>query len=200
MKLIILDRDGVINEDAGDYITSVDEWQPIPGSIEAIARLSRAGFTPVVATNQSGLARGLFDLDDLEAMHAKMAGLVEDNGGKLEAVFYCPHHPDEGCKCRKPKTGMLDAIEAEFNTSLQEVPFVGDKLKDMLAGSAKGCQLYLVRSGRGRITEASLISEGEMPGLSPTQVTIYDDLEQVVDALLSDALLSDALLSTEGQD
>jgi len=185
MKLIVLDRDGVINEDAGDYITSAEQWQPIPGSIEAIARLSRAGYSVVVATNQSGLARGLFDLDDLEAMHAKMTGLVEEHGGKLEAVFYCPHHPDEGCKCRKPKTGMLDAIEAEFNTSLQGVPFVGDKLKDLLAGSAKDCAPYLVRSGRGKITEASLQSEGDMPGLSPRQVTVFDDLAAVAEALLS---------------
>lgn len=185
MKLIVLDRDGVINEDAGDYITSAEQWQPIPGSIEAIARLSRAGYSVVVATNQSGLARGLFDLDDLEAMHSKMTALVEENGGKLEAVFYCPHHPNEGCKCRKPKTGMLDAIEAEFNTSLQAVPFVGDKLKDLLAGTAKGCQPCLVRTGRGQITEASLLSEGEMPGLSPKQVRIFDDLAAVAEDLLA---------------
>lgn len=183
MKLIILDRDGVINEDAGGYITSAEEWQPIPGSIEAIARLSRAGFTLVVATNQSGLARGLFDLDDLEAMHAKLTGLVEEHGGKLEAIFYCPHHPDDGCKCRKPKTGMLDAIEAEFNTSVQDVCLVGDRLKDLQAGLAKGCRLCLVRTGRGQMTEGVLSSE-----LSPEEcarITVFDDLKAVADHELS---------------
>lgn len=189
MKLIILDRDGVINEDAGSYIKSVEEWQPIPGSIEAIARLSRAGYTSVVATNQSGLARGLFDLDDLEAMHAKLTGLVEENGGKLEAVFYCPHHPDDECKCRKPKTGMLDAIEAEFNLSLQDVVFVGDSLKDLQAAAIKSCTPCLVRTGRGRETEARLIAgvaaEGDCPALSLEQVVIFDDLSEAVDTILA---------------
>uniref|UniRef100_UPI003139822F D-glycero-beta-D-manno-heptose 1,7-bisphosphate 7-phosphatase n=1 Tax=Marinimicrobium sp. C2-29 TaxID=3139825 RepID=UPI003139822F len=189
MKLIILDRDGVINEDAGDYIKSADEWQPIAGSIEAIARLNQAGYTCVVATNQSGLARGLFDLDDLEAMHAKLTGLVEAQGGKLEAVFYCPHHPDDDCKCRKPKTGMLDAIEAEFNLSLQDVVFVGDSLKDLQAGAAKGCTPCLVRTGRGRETEARLAegvaAEGASPALSLEQVVIFADLADAVDTILA---------------
>ena len=184
MKLIILDRDGVINEDAGDYIKSAEEWQPIPGSIEAIARLSRAGFTPVVATNQSGLARGLFNLDDLEAMHAKLTSLVEENGGKLEAIFYCPHHPDEDCKCRKPKTGMLDAIEAVFNTSVQSAWFVGDTSKDLQAALTKGCQPCLVRTGRGRETEAELASFLDAAELE--QVRIFDHLEAAVTALLSE--------------
>lgn len=184
MKLIILDRDGVINEDAGDYIKSVEEWQPIPGSIEAIARLSRAGFTPVVATNQSGLARGLFDLDDLEAMHAKLTALVEESGGKLEAIFYCPHHPNEDCKCRKPKTGMLDAIEAVFNTSVQSAWFVGDTSKDLQAALTKGCQPCLVRTGHGRETEAELASF--LDATEREQVRIFDDLEAAVAALLSE--------------
>ena len=108
MKLIILDRDGVINQDSDAYVKSVDEWIPIAGSIDAIARLSRAGFTLVVATNQSGLARGLFDLDDLEAMHTKLNDLVIGAGGELSGIFYCPHGPDDGCHCRKPAAGLLD--------------------------------------------------------------------------------------------
>ncbi len=184
MKLIILDRDGVINEDAGDYIKSAEEWQPIPGSIEAIARLSRAGFTPVVATNQSGLARGLFDLDDLEAMHAKLTTLVEENGGKLEAIFYCPHHPDDDCKCRMPRTGMLDAIEAEFNTSVQSTWFVGDTLQDLQAGLTKGCRPCLVRTGRGQETEVQLAELLDPVDLE--QVRIFDHLDAAVTALLSE--------------
>ncbi|MGD8176266.1 D-glycero-beta-D-manno-heptose 1,7-bisphosphate 7-phosphatase [Marinimicrobium sp. ARAG 43.8] len=189
MKLIILDRDGVINEDAGDYIRSADECQPIPGSIEAIARLSRAGFTPVVATNQSGLARGLFDLDDLEAMHAKLSALVEEHGGKLEAIFYCPHHPDDDCKCRKPRTGMLDAMEAEFNTSVQGTWFIGDNLKDLQAALAKGCRPCLVRTGRGATTEATLADHFDEHTLA--DLLRFDDLASAADALLSNADASD---------
>lgn len=184
MQLIILDRDGVINRDRGDFIRSAADCEPIPGSIEAVARLSRAGFTPVVATNQSGLARGEFDLDDLEAIHDKLSGLVEEQGGKLEAVFYCPHHPEDGCKCRKPATGMLDAIEAEFNTSVSDVWFVGDQLRDLQAGLARDCQPVLVRTGRGRATEAHLAES-----LSATErhrVKVFDDLAATVEALLTE--------------
>ena len=114
MKLIILDRDGVINEDSDAYIKSVNEWQPIPGSIEAIARLSAAGYSVVVATNQSGLGRGLFDLDDLEAIHNNMCEQVEAAGGHISGIYYCPHLPTEGCECRKPAPGLLDAIAKDF--------------------------------------------------------------------------------------
>lgn len=182
MALIILDRDGVINQQRSDYIKSAEEWQPIPGSIEAIARLSRAGYTPVVATNQSGLARGLFDLDDLEAMHAKMTHLVEAEGGRLEAIFYCPHHPDDGCKCRKPKTGLLEAIEAEFNTSVAGAAFVGDSLRDLQAALAKACQPWLVLTGLGQSTQTQL---AEAPQEHFAQVRVAPDLASVVDQLLT---------------
>lgn len=188
INLIILDRDGVINQDTGGYIKSADECVPIPGSVEAIGRLCRAGYTPVVATNQSGLGRGLFDLDDLEAMHAKLTQLVEAEGGALGGIFYCPHRPDDDCKCRKPRTGILDAIEAEFNTSVQGAPFVGDSLRDLLAGQSKGCHPCLVRTGNGAGTEAQLVAgvaaEGEHPALSREQVAIFDNLAAVVDYLL----------------
>lgn len=183
MKLILLDRDGVINEDTGDYVRSVDDCRPLPGSIEAVARLSRAGYTPVVATNQSGLARGEFDLDQLEAIHAKLSGLVEEAGGRLEAVFYCPHHPEDGCKCRKPAPGMLDAIEAEFNTSVRDVWFVGDQLRDLQAALAKDCRPCLVRTGRGPDTEAELGQALTETEREPIQV--FDDLATVAEALLA---------------
>lgn len=190
MKLIILGRDGVINEAAGDYLKTAEEWQPIPGSIEAIARLSRAGYTPVVATNQSGLSRGVFDLDDLEAMHAKLTALVEENGGKLEAIFYCPHHPDDDCKCRKPRIGMLDAIEAEFNSSVESAWFVGDTPNDLQAALTKGCRPCLVRTGRGRDTETQLTELLDANDLE--QVRIFDDLDAAVTTLLSEDRAAEA--------
>lgn len=186
MELVILDRDGVINQKRSDYIKSADQWQPIPGSIEAIARLSHAGYTPVVATNQSGLARGLFDLDDLEAMHAKMTRLVEAEGGKLEAIFYCPHHPDDNCKCRKPKTGLLDAIEAEFNTSVAGAPFIGDSLRDLEAALAKACQPWLVLTGLGQSTRAELTQRRQESGDQRfDQVRVVPDLAGAVEQLQS---------------
>ena len=172
-KLVILDRDGVINEDSDAFVKSVNEWVPIPGSIEAIAELSRAGFTVVVATNQSGLSRGLFDLDDLEAMHAKLAQLVEEHGGSMAAVFYCPHGPDDQCNCRKPKPGLIDAIEAEFDTSAEGVPLVGDSLRDLEAGLTKGCLPILVRTGKGELTEQKL-KQAPVEGL--VDVKVFDSL------------------------
>lgn len=171
LKLVILDRDGVINQDSDAFVKSAEEWIPIPGSIEAIAELSQQGFTVVVATNQSGLARGLFDLDDLEAMHAKLAQLVEAQGGSVAAIFYCPHGPEDGCNCRKPKAGLIDAIEAEFDTSAQGVALVGDSLRDLEAGISKGCQPVLVRTGKGGKTEALL---ADHPALQATPV--FDSL------------------------
>lgn len=186
MALVILDRDGVINQKRSDYVKSAEEWQPIPGSIEAIARLSRAGYTPVVATNQSGLARGLFDLDDLEAMHAKMIRLVEAEGGRLEAIFYCPHHPDDGCKCRKPKTGLLDAIEAEFNTSVAGTAFIGDSLRDLEAALSKACQPWLVLTGLGRDTQTQLTQLQQETGDHHfDQVRVVPDLANAAEQLLS---------------
>lgn len=183
MSLVILDRDGVINEDTGDFIKSAEECRPIPGSIEAIARLCQAGFTPVVATNQSGLGRGLFDLDDLEAIHAKLTQLVEAEGGSLGGIFYCPHHPDDDCKCRKPKTGILEAIEAEFNTSVQGLPFIGDNLRDLQAAEAKRCQPILVRTGNGEAT-LKLLIEGEA-NLFAQEVPNFDNLAMAADYLIS---------------
>jgi D-glycero-D-manno-heptose 1,7-bisphosphate phosphatase len=182
-KLIILDRDGVINEDSDAYVKSVDEWIPIPGSIEAIARLSKAGYSIVVATNQSGIGRGLFDLDDLEAMHARLSDLVLDAGGELAGIFYCPHKPEDNCNCRKPASGLFDAIAKEFGfESLAGFPMVGDSLRDLQAGLHHHCTPILVRTGKGKKTEP-LLKEQEDQALK--NALIFDDLSLVVDDLLA---------------
>ena len=187
MKLIILDRDGVINQDRDDYVKSVDECVPIEGSIEAIARLHQAGFTIVVATNQSGLARGKFDLDDLEAMHEKITKLVEDAGGEIGAIFYCPHAPEDNCKCRKPKPGLVDAIEAEFNISAEGFYFVGDSLRDLQAGAQKGCLLGLVKTGNGLKTLSQLENpelQTDSPILDIRDVFVFENLQHFADVIL----------------
>ncbi len=178
MTLIILDRDGVINQDSDDYIKSVDEWVPIAGSIEAIAALSKAGYTVVVATNQSGISRGYFDEFELAAMHQKMCSLVEEEGGEISGVFFCPHNPDDDCECRKPKTGLLKQIECEFGTSVENLPFVGDSAKDLLCAKLAGCIPVLVRTGKGDTTLAES-SESELDG-----VLVYRNLKEYVDSLL----------------
>ena len=179
MKLIVLDRDGVINLDSDDYIKSVDEWQPIPGSIEAIARLSLNDYRVVVATNQSGIARGYFDLDTLNEMHAKLHQLVSVAGGCIDAIFFCPHGPDDGCDCRKPKPGMLLDISERLRTDLEGVPVVGDSLRDLQAAEAVKARPVLVRTGKG---ERTLDKLG-----SPAGYEVYDDLADFVDALLLEA-------------
>ncbi len=176
--LVILDRDGVINEDSDDYIKSLDEWRPIPGSIEAIAKLSQAGYRVVVVTNQSGLARGYFDEISLANMHSYMCSLVESAGGIIDAVFYCPHGPDDGCECRKPLPGMLNQIEDEFNLSVQNAYFVGDSEKDIDAGLSKKCRPILVRTGKGASTEQQLEIEKKK------HIEIVNDLKDAASYIL----------------
>jgi D-glycero-D-manno-heptose 1,7-bisphosphate phosphatase len=188
MKLIILDRDGVINHDRADYVKSANECVPIEGSIEAIVRLNKAGFTVVIATNQAGLAKGKFELEDLEAMHEKITALVEEQGGELGGIFYCPHHPDDNCKCRKPMPGMLDAIEAEFNTSVESSYFVGDSLRDLQAAVRKACVPILVKTGNGVRTLAQLAVPGlqtDSPIIDAEQVQVFDNLATAVDFILA---------------
>ncbi|SDK43167.1 D-glycero-beta-D-manno-heptose 1,7-bisphosphate 7-phosphatase [Microbulbifer yueqingensis] len=175
MTIIVLDRDGVVNREVEGGCRSADDWTPLPGSIEAMAELSQAGYQLAIATNQPGLARGWFDLDDLEAMHAKMRALVEDAGGEVAGIFYCPHDAVDNCRCRKPATGLLDVIEAEFDTSLHDCYFVGDRLRDLQAAVAKGCKPVLVRTGRGEETVLELISN---PDASLSQTAVFDDLGQ----------------------
>lgn len=178
-KLVILDRDGVINRDSDDYIKSVDEFELLAGSAEAIALLHQHGFAVVVATNQSGLARGLFQLDDLEAMHAKLTQAVADAGGELSGIFYCPHGPDDQCNCRKPLPGLIDAIEAELGCSAQGWPLIGDSLRDLEAGLCRGCEPILVRTGKGERTLAKL---SHTPTLNPL---VFDDLAQAAQHIIS---------------
>jgi len=179
MKLVILDRDGVINEDSDDYIKSPDEWVPIPGSLEAVARLTRAGYRVVVATNQSGVARGLFTLETLQRIHDKLHRAAAAAGGDIAAIFFCPHGPDDGCECRKPRPGLLRDIAAYYGIDLDGVPVVGDSLRDIQAAQAMGAKPILVRTGKGEET----VKRGE--GLA--EVGIYADLAAAVDSLLSDA-------------
>ncbi|MGH8306973.1 MAG: D-glycero-beta-D-manno-heptose 1,7-bisphosphate 7-phosphatase [Gammaproteobacteria bacterium] len=156
MRLVILDRDGVINYESDAYIKSPDEWLPIPGSLDAIARLNHGGYTVVVATNQAGVGRGLFDLAMLEAIHRKMTVAIEAAGGRLGGIFVCPHHPDDQCDCRKPKTGLFKQIAERFQISLHSVPVIGDSLKDIEAAEAVGARPILVRTGYGEKTWESL--------------------------------------------
>jgi D-glycero-D-manno-heptose 1,7-bisphosphate phosphatase len=179
MKLIIIDRDGVINEDSDAYIKSPEEWIPIPGSIEAIARLNRAGYTVAVATNQSGLSRGYFDLNTLSAMHRKMESLLTEQGGHVDAVFYCPHGPKDGCDCRKPKPGLLNDIGERFQIKLDNVFFVGDTIGDIRAALAANAKPVLVKTGKGDKTENLLQENGF------SDVPVYKNLSNFVDVVLA---------------
>jgi D-glycero-D-manno-heptose 1,7-bisphosphate phosphatase len=177
-RLVILDRDGVINLDSDAYIKSVDEWVPVPGSISAIARLSIAGYQIAVATNQSGLARGYFDEFTLANMHSLMCDLVEQEGGTISTVVYCPHHPDEGCRCRKPAPGLLEQIADELQISVAGAWFVGDAEKDIELAVAMECVPILVRTGKGVETEARLKRVNRLPSL------VFDDLAKAADFIL----------------
>ena len=176
MKLIILDRDGVINQDSAAFVKNPDEWIALPGSLQAIARLCQAGWTVVVASNQSGLGRGLFNMEALNAMHAKLLRELSQAGGNLDAIFICPHRPEDGCECRKPKPGMYLDIARRYDLDLTGVPAVGDSLRDLQAAAAAGCSPWLTLTGNGLQT----IKKGGLP--PGTQVR--DDLAAVVDALL----------------
>ena len=175
MKLLILDRDGVINQDSDAYIKSLEEWIPIPGSIEAIAQLSKAGWTVAVATNQSGIARGYYSLDTLEAMHTRLRALVAEQGGEVGHIVYCPHGPDEGCACRKPKPGMLLAIADHYHADLRGIWFVGDSKGDLEAALAVGAQPVLVRTGKGERTLEKGVAETTL---------IFDDLAAIARELI----------------
>ena len=176
LKLLILDRDGVINYDSDAYIKSVAEWSPLPGSIEAIAQLSKAGWTVAIATNQSGIARGYYDIATLDAMHARLRTLVAEQGGEVGLVVYCPHGPDEGCDCRKPKPGMLKIIAEHYKVPLAGIWFVGDSLGDLEAAKAVDSQPVLVKTGKGEKTQAKNLPVGTL---------IFDDLAAVAAELIN---------------
>lgn len=179
MRLVILDRDGVINEDSDAYIKSPDEWIPIPGSLEAIARLNRADYKVVVATNQSGLARGLFDFDTLNRIHEKMHRALAEVGGNIDAIFFCPHGPDDKCACRKPKGGLFHDIARRMGVSLLNVPAIGDSLRDLQAAETVGAQPILVLTGKGKKTLKQLGPESE------SGIPVFDNLAAAIDCLLA---------------
>jgi len=178
MKPIVLDRDGVINVDSDHYIKSAEEWQPIPGSIEAIAALSQAGFHVFVATNQSGLGRGLFQTKHLEEMNNKLFSLVERAGGKVTHVEFCPHTPMDNCECRKPKTGLLTQIEQKFLCSLVNSYFVGDSVRDIQAALSYGCKPVLVKTGKGKVAVNTLSDLGLSGFL------VFEDLAAAADHII----------------
>jgi D-glycero-D-manno-heptose 1,7-bisphosphate phosphatase len=178
-KLVILDRDGTINYDSDNYIKSQEEWEPLPGSVDAIARLNHAGWHVVVATNQSGLGRGLYDVATLNAMHDKMNRLLGQAGGRVDAIFFCPHTPEEACSCRKPLPGMFEQISERYGMSLKGVPMVGDSLVDMQAAAAAQCEPHLVLTGKGEQWRGRPLSEAY-----PSHTRIHDDLSAFVDNLV----------------
>ena len=177
LKLVILDRDGVINRDSEQFIKTPDEWRPIPGSLEAIARLNHAGYRVVVATNQSGIGRGLFDMGTLNAIHEKMHKALALAGGRIDALFYCPHAADAQCECRKPNTGMLKEIGVRYGIDMTGVPCIGDSVRDLVAADAVGAQPMLVLTGKGEKT----LREGSFP----KNTVIFPDLAFAASALLS---------------
>lgn len=177
MKLVILDRDGVINFDSAQFIKSPEEWKPIPGSLEAIARLNQAGYRVALATNQSGVGRGLFDMATLNSIHEKMHKLLSQYGGRIDALFYCPHAADSKCACRKPNSGMFEEIANRFNMDLKGVPAIGDSLRDLQAGAAMGCVPILVKTGKGEKT----LEAGNLP----ENTLVFADLSEAVKHLLA---------------
>ena len=180
-KLVILDRDGTINEDRDDYVKSPDEWVPLPGALEAISRLNHAGWHTVLATNQSGLGRGLFDMASLNAIQLKMNQALALQGGRIDAVFFCPHAPADGCDCRKPLPGLMQQIGERFGVTLDNTPMVGDNLRDMQAGAAAGCPTHLVLTGKSAGVEGKPLADllDQVPG---TQV--HTDLSAFADWLI----------------
>ena len=176
IKLIILDRDGVVNYDSDQFIKSPDEWKPIPGSPDAIARLNQAGFKVVLATNQSGVGRGLFDMAMLNTIHDKMNKVLAQAGARIDALFFCPHAADSDCGCRKPKPGMFQEIGVRFNVSLAGVPCIGDSLRDLQAAAEVGGQPILVLTGKGRLTQEK--------GSIPENTLVFADLSEAVKYLI----------------
>lgn len=175
MKLIILDRDGVINYDSDQFIKSPEEWRAIPGSMAAIARLNQWGYRVVVATNQSGIGRGLFEMDMLNSIHDKMMKVAMQSGARIDAVFFCPHTSVDQCNCRKPKPGMLHEIASRYNMDLTGVPLVGDSLRDLQAANVIGAQPILVLTGKGKKT----VDDPELP----PSTLVFPDLAAVAASL-----------------
>jgi D-glycero-D-manno-heptose 1,7-bisphosphate phosphatase len=181
MKLIVYDRDGTLNQDRDDYVKSADEWVPLPGALEAVARLTQAGWHAVVATNQSGLGRGLFDMSTLNAMHQKLNQALARAGGRLDAIFFCPHVAADECDCRKPLPGMMVQIAERYGIDPAQIPVVGDSLRDLQAAQAAGCEPHLVLTGKSAGLDATGVEAlvAQVPG---TQV--HQDLSAFADFIL----------------
>lgn len=181
LKLVILDRNGTINQDRSDHVKSADEWVPLPGALEAIARLNHAGWHVVVATNQSGLGRGLFDMATLNAMHLKFNQLLAKQGGRVDAIFLCPHAADDQCDCRKPQPGLFRQIGERYGVELIDVPMVGDGLRDLRAGEAVGCEPHLVRTGKVALMTEAQVAQicAQVPG-----TRVHADLSAFADFLI----------------
>lgn len=176
-QLVILDRDGVVNEDSDEYIKSLDEWLPVPGSLEAIGQLCQHGFTVAVATNQSGISRGYYTHNTLYAMHKRLNRLLVKHGGVIDRLFYCPHGPDDNCDCRKPKNGLFRKIENQYNISLTGVPAVGDSFRDIVPAVSRGAEGILVKTGKGKTTL-------EKHKRELGRVAVFDDLQQAAQYIL----------------
>jgi len=175
MRLLIVDRDGVINEDSPEFIKTPDEWRPIPGSVEALAAAAHMGFNIFVVSNQSGIARGIIDIEQLNRIHARMLAEVQRCGGRIDAILFCPHGPDDGCQCRKPRPGLLESIASRTGAALRDAIFVGDRQSDLDAARAVGARAVLVETGHGRSTLAKLPAHDRL--------TVYPDLAAVVNRL-----------------
>jgi D-glycero-D-manno-heptose 1,7-bisphosphate phosphatase len=188
IKLVILDRDGTINEDRDDFVKAPEEWVPLPGALEAIARLNHAGWHVAIASNQSGLGRGLFDVATLNTMHDKLHKMLAAAGGRVDAIFYCPHTPEDDCHCRKPLPGLFEQIGQRFGVSLKGVPAVGDSLRDLVAGHAAGCEPHLVLTGKS----AGLSPEEARQGL-PEGAQVHADLAAFAEHLLARSSKSAAI-------
>lgn len=181
MKLVIIDRNGTLNEQRDDFVRSDDEWTPLPGALEAVARLNHEGWHVVIASNQSGLGRGLFDMASLNAIHAKMHKMLAAVGGRVDAVFYCPHSPDEDCECRKPKPGLFLQIGERYGVDLANVPVAGDSLRDVLAGAAVGCEPHLLLTGLDKARGGG----AALPPEYPPNTRVHVDLAAFVEFLLA---------------
>jgi D-glycero-D-manno-heptose 1,7-bisphosphate phosphatase len=191
--LVILDRDGTINHDSDDYIKSPEEWVALPGAIDAIAKLNHAGWRVVIASNQSGLGRGLFDVATLNLMHEKMNKALSKAGGRVDAIFYCPHTPDDNCTCRKPLPGLFEQIGERFNVDLKEVHAVGDSLRDAQAAADSGCLPHLVLTGKGEQYAGLALPDG-----FPSQTRVHTDLAAFADWLLVNAMVKQSISISNG--
>jgi D-glycero-D-manno-heptose 1,7-bisphosphate phosphatase len=194
-KLVILGRDGILNQYREDHVKEPSEWVPVPGALEAVARLNHAGWHVVVATNQAGIGRGMIDMTSLNAVHAHMMRVLAQQGGRLDAVFLCPHTPEEHCDCRKPLPGLMLDIGRRYGADLSQVPLAGDTPRDMLAARASGCQPHLLRSGRGAALDEAQLQQlaAQVPGLQ-----VHDDLSAFADYLLQREQ-PDALTGSDGE-